>query len=84
MSVHQDIHSLWKNPAFTERQHRVFWMVTHVMAFGLVLGLTSRLVWDHGILASIILALRDFGVALWAMLQDLANICWGFLQEVAR
>lgn len=84
MSGYQDIFSLRKNLAITEKQHRVLWVVTQVVAFGLVLGLTSRLVWDHGIVTSIVLGIRDFSVALWAMLQDLADSCGDFLRFVSQ
>jgi hypothetical protein len=84
MSSYQSIYSLRKNLAFTERQHRLLWMVTQAVALGLVLGLVSRLVWDHDIVASIVMGLRDFGVALWAMLQDLANACGDFIRFVSQ
>ena len=84
MSRHTDTYSLWKYPAITERQHRLLWVVTQVLAFGLVLGLTSRLAWDHGVVASIALAFRDFGLAMWAMLQDIGDACLDFFQFVSR
>jgi hypothetical protein len=84
MSRHTDTYSLWKNPAITERQHRLLWMITQVLAFGLVLGLTSRLAWDHGVVASMALALRDFGVAIWSMLHDAADACSDFFQFIIR
>jgi hypothetical protein len=84
MSSYKDTYSLWKNPAITERQHCLLWILTQVLAFGLVLGLVSRFAWDFGIIASLSMALRDFGVAMWFMLQDLAAACKDFSQVIIR
>ena len=84
MSSYQDIHSLGKNPARTEKQHRALWIMTQGVAFGLALGLMSRAAWDLGIVAAIALVFRDIGVATWIMLQDAADACWDFLQFISR
>lgn len=84
MSIFPDICSLRKNPAITEKPHRVNWMVIQGSALGLMLGITSRAVWDQGIVSSIALTLKDLGVAVWLMLQDLAAVCWDFIQLIVR
>jgi hypothetical protein len=82
MSVRQGTYSLWKNPAVTERQHRTLWVMTQVLALGLMLGLMSRVAWDLGIVDSFSLAIRNFSVAMWVMLQDLAAACTDFFQVI--
>jgi len=84
MSSYQDIHAFEKNPTITERQHRAFWILIQGSAFGLMLGIMGRAVWDHGIINSIALALRNFGVAIWAVLQDSAAFWSDFLPFVIR
>ena len=54
------------------------------LAYGLMLGIMSRAAWDHGIITSISLALKDLGVAIWLMLGDSAVVCWDFFQFIFR
>ena len=84
MTLRQGVCTLWKNPAITEKQHKVLWMIAQVLAFGFMLGIISRAAWDHGIIAQIALALRDLGLAGWAMIQDVAAACSDLLKFVAR
>lgn len=84
MPTRQGVCSLWKNPVFTERQHRTLWMATQILAFGFILGIMSRAAWDHGIVASMALAFRDLGVAVWIMLQNFADACSDFFRFVSR
>ena len=83
MSDRQGIYSLWKYPV-TERQHRALWMMLQGAAIGLMLGIVTRAAWDLGIVASLSLALRDFGMAVWAMLRGLPGACMDFFQEIIR
>ena len=82
MSRHTDTYSLWKCPV-TERQHRALWILLQAAVIGLMLGIVTRAAWDFGIVASITLALRDFGVAVWTMLQGLPEVCLDCLQFIS-
>jgi len=53
------------------------WLIA-VLAIALLLGLA----WHYGLVISIALALKDFGVGIWNMLCDFASSCGDFLQFV--
>lgn len=78
----QNLYCFWKNPAITARQHKVILMMIQALALGLMLGIVSRAAWDHGIVVSIALGLRDLCAAVGRMLRDVAAACWDFLQFI--
>jgi hypothetical protein len=82
MTGRQGTYPLWKNPEISEKQHRALWMMIQVLSFGLMLGIISRTAWDYGIVASIALALKDLGLAIWVMIQDLAAACCDFYRFI--
>jgi len=51
---------------------------------GLVTGLGIRTAWEIGFLPSIALMLRDAGVVIWIMMNDLSSACGAFWQFVIR
>ena len=84
MSDYQHICSQAKDPAILERHRREFWYMFRGLTYGLMLGIMIRVAWDQGIIAMYVLALKDFGAAIWTMLQDLTAACWDFIQVIFR
>lgn len=84
MATNQGLQLLSKSPAVTERQRRAILMMAQCAVFGLMLGIVGRAAWDHGIIASFALALRDIGVAVWSMFHDLADAGQDLAQFVSH
>ena len=51
---------------------------------GLATGIVLRAAWEIGFLPSIALMLRDAGVVIWIMMNDVFSACWAFWQFVIR
>ena len=73
MAIYQGLHLLRKSPVFTERQRRAILAMAQYAVFALMLGIVGRAAWNHGIIESFGLALREIGMAVWSMIHDLAN-----------
>lgn len=51
---------------------------------GILAGLGIRIAWEIGMIPATALALRDIGIFIWIMLNDLFAACWAFWQFVIR
>ena len=84
MAIYQGLHVLRKSPVVTEKQRRAILVVAQCAVFGLMLGIVGRAAWDHGVIASFGLALRDIGLAVWKMLHDLADAGRDLVQFISH
>jgi hypothetical protein len=60
----------------------VYFQKHNPAVIGVLAGLGVRVAWEIGFLPSIALMLRDVGVVIWIMMNDLCSACSAFWQFV--
>jgi hypothetical protein len=84
MSSYLDIHSLRENPTIGEKRCRAIRFIARSLAYGLILGIVSRVAWDYGIIKYLALVAGDVGTVIWIIMRDSATACWDFIRFVFR